>query len=296
MVDAKRRIVVTGGSGGLGSEVVRQLMALAPANQIGISVRDPAKAQAFAKQGVRVRRGDFDHPETLAAAFEGAERVLVISTLADNHTRFVQQRNAIAAAKQAGAAQVYYTSIPQRSGSVFAATPGHIETERYLADCGLAHTILRNGNYMENLPMFLGAAPLTGDLALPADGPVAWVSRVDLAEGIARLMLAGGHAGESLLLTGPEALDFAAIAAIASEAIGRPIVRRVISGADWAHARIAQGAPAPVAKLLETGFASRAAGELAHVDPTLAKLVGRPLRTVRDVLPALLAPAMQPAG
>ena len=291
-----REIVVTGGSGGLGSEVVRQLLALTPASQIGVSVRDPAKAQAFAAQGVRVRRGDFDQPSSLDGAFEGARRVLVISTLADNETRFRQQRNAIEAARRAGAEQVYYTSIPQRAGSVFAATPGHIKTEAYLAECGVAHTILRNGNYMENLPMFLGPAPATGDLALPPDGPVAWVSREDLAEGVARLMLAGGHAGESLLLTGPEALDFGAIATIASDAVGRLITRRVVSGEDWAQAMIARGAPAPVAKLLQTGWASRAAGELSQVDPTLGALVGRPLCTVREVLPTLLARATQSAA
>jgi uncharacterized protein YbjT (DUF2867 family) len=108
-------------------------------------------------------------------------------------------------------------------------------------------------------------------------------------------MLSGGHAGESLLLTGPEALDFEAIAAIASEILGRRITRRVIDGPAWAQAMIARGAPAPVARLLQTGWISRAAGELAQVDPTLGQIVGRPLRTVREALPALLAKAMQPA-
>jgi uncharacterized protein YbjT (DUF2867 family) len=296
MANDAPKIVVTGANGGLGSEVVRQLLSLAPASNIGVSVRDPDRARSFAERGVRVRFGDFDHPASLDAAFAGAQRVLVISTLADNDTRFAQQRNAIDAARRVGGQHVYYTSIPQRRGSPFAATPGHVETEAYLAECGVAHTIVRNGNYMENLPMFLGPAPATGDLALPPDGPVAWVSRADLAEGIARLMLGGGHAGESLLLTGPEALDFEAIAAIASNILGRRITRRVIDGPAWAQAMIARGAPAPVARLLQTGWISRAAGELAQVDPTLGEIVGRPLRTVREVLPALLAKAVQPAS
>ena len=288
-MDDARSIVVTGATGGLGSQVVDQLLRLVPASDIGVSVREPEKAKGLAARGVRVRRGDFDQPNSLDAAFEGAERVLVISTLADNDTRFHQQRNAIDAARRAGATNVYYTSIVQRMGSPFAATPGHIRTEAYLADCGVAHTILRNGNYMENLPMFLGAALQTGDLALPPDGPVAWVSRIDLAEGVARLMLGAGHAGETLLLVGPEALDFEDIASIASDITGRRITRRMIDGAAWAQAMVERGAPPALAKVLQTGFASRAAGELAQTDPTLAEILGRPLRTVREVLPTLVA-------
>jgi len=292
MKDDARKIVVTGATGGLGSQVADQLLRLAPASDIGISVRDPERARGLAARGVRVRHGDFDQPNSLDAAFEGAERVFVISTLGDNDARFIQQRNAIDAARRCGARHIYYTSIVQRAGSPFVATPGHLQTEAYLADCGVAHTILRNGNYMENLPMFLGAALQTGDLALPPDGPVTWVSRIDLAEGIARLMLDGGHAGETLLLVGPEALDFADIAAIASDLTGSRITRRVIDGAAWSQALIERGAPPPLAKLLQTGFASRAAGELALTDPTLAEIVGRPLKTVRDVLPTLMtAPA-----
>ena len=289
MNDDVRKIVVTGATGGLGSQVTDQLLRLAPASDIGVSVRDPEKARGLVARGVRVRRGDFDQPNSLDAAFEGAERVFVISTLGDNEARFIQQRNAIDAARRCGASHIYYTSIVQRAGSSFAATPGHIQTEAYLADCGVAHTILRNGNYMENLPMFLGAALQTGDLALPPDGPVAWVSRVDLAEGIARLMLGGAYAGETLLLVGPEALDFADIAAIAGGLTGRRITRRVIDGSAWAKALIDRGAPPPLAKVLQTGFASRAAGELALTDPTLAEILGRPLRTVREVLPTLVA-------
>ena len=39
-----------------------------PAEQIGISVRDPRKAVGFAERGVRVRRGDFDDAASLADA------------------------------------------------------------------------------------------------------------------------------------------------------------------------------------------------------------------------------------
>lgn len=292
MASDDRKIVVTGATGGLGSNVVEQLLRITPASELGVSIRRPEAAQRLATRGVRVRHGDFDKPKTLDEAFDGAERLLVISTrTVDNYARFVQHRNAIDAARRRGVRHIYYTSIVQRAGSVFDLAPGHLDTEAYLAESGVAHTILRNGHYVENLPMFLGASVATGELALPADGLTAWVARADLAEGIARLMLDGGHAGETLLLTGPEALDFQAIAEIASAIVGRRMARRVIDDRAYLDLLIERGVPKSIARSLVSGFASRAKGELAQVDPTLKEIVGRPLRTVAEVLPSLLAAA-----
>ena len=71
-------IVVTGANGHLGRAVVENLIARMPADCIVASARDPEKAAALAAQGVEVRAGDFGKPDELAAAFEGAEQVLVV--------------------------------------------------------------------------------------------------------------------------------------------------------------------------------------------------------------------------
>ena len=136
--------------------------------------------------------------------------------------------------------------------------------------------------------MFLGRSLETGVLALPPDGPVAWVARADLAEGIAQVILSGEHAGETLLLTGPRALNFSEIAAIAEEITGVPIHRWVIDAREYEKALIGSGVNVRLAKVLASGFASRASGELAAVDPTLGELLGRPRYTVAEVLPVLL--------
>ncbi len=67
-------IVVTGANGALGRAIVQQLIGRVPAEQVGVSVRDPAGATALADQGVRVRHGDYDDAASLRHAFAGASR------------------------------------------------------------------------------------------------------------------------------------------------------------------------------------------------------------------------------
>ena len=55
-------IVITGATGALGGATVEHLLERVPADRIGVSVRDVAKAQHFADRGVRVRRGSRRRP------------------------------------------------------------------------------------------------------------------------------------------------------------------------------------------------------------------------------------------
>ena len=78
-------IIVTGASGQLGRAIVEQLLERVPATQIGASVRDPEKVADLAGRGVRVRKGDFAEPPSLAHAFEGASRLLLVSSNAQRY-------------------------------------------------------------------------------------------------------------------------------------------------------------------------------------------------------------------
>lgn len=86
------KMLVTGAIGKLGSKVVETLLKSVSASQVAGSVRNPEKAEGLRAQGVEVRHGDFDRPETLISAFAGIERLLIISTDGDNETRTSQHR------------------------------------------------------------------------------------------------------------------------------------------------------------------------------------------------------------
>ncbi|GAA4728282.1 NAD(P)H-binding protein [Actinomycetospora chibensis] len=140
-------IVVTGASGQLGRAVLERLLDRVPAEQVGASVRDPDKVPDLAERGVRVRRGDYAEPSSLAEAFEGASRVLVVSanTLGEEGLR--QNHAAIEAAVAAGAERVLYTShAGARPDSPFPPMPQHAANEEVLRTCGAPFTSLRNGS------------------------------------------------------------------------------------------------------------------------------------------------------
>ena len=193
------------------------------------SASKPDEAARWAARGVTVRRGDYDDPETLYQSFAGADRLLLVSASGiDHEKRDARHRNAIEAAVRAGVGHVYYTSLLPGAGSAAYVMKAHLDTDtRDLKASGLPFTILRNGAYAEAWELYLGDVS-GGEAVIPADGPVSWVSRTDLAEGAARLLNEGGRAGETLNLTGPAAYDVQATAEILSRLQGRPIIRRIV--------------------------------------------------------------------
>ncbi|WP_350274163.1 SDR family oxidoreductase [Kribbella sp. HUAS MG21] len=279
-------IVVTGGTGRLGRAVVDRLAERIPADQLGVSVRDPQKAADFAARGIRVRRADFDDPGALADAFRGATQVLIVSGPADPAPHHV----AIGTAKTAGAERILYTSHQAANpDSLFVATRGHAATEQDLVNSGVPFTALRNGFYASTPVFLLRSALETGELVLPADGPFSWTAHRDLADAaVVALTDPDRLDGVTPPLTGPEVLDYADVAAIASDVLGRKITRVTVPDEEWKQAALGRGMPEFLVELTLGIFAAARRGEFAVVDPTLPTILGRPATTLREVLTAEL--------
>ena len=88
---------------------------------------------------------------------------------------------------------------------------------------GITYTSVREGIYAEAFPLFLNYYPSSQILRLPADGPVAYASRAELAEATANLMMEGGHEMEVVLLTGPKAVTLADLVKTINDVTGRDI-------------------------------------------------------------------------
>lgn len=280
-------IIVTGANGHLGRAIVERLAGRLPANQLGVSVRSPERASDLRARGIRVREGDFDRPETLAAAFEGATQVMLISGRGNPDAH----RAAIEAARTAGAERIVYTSQQGSSpDSLFAATRSHAAVERHLQASGVPFTVLRNGFYASVAVAMLRSALESGRLILPEDAPVSWTAHADLADAAVIALTSPERLdGISPALTGPETLDYADAAAIASDLTRSKITRITVADVDWKRTALERGMPRHAVDMTLDLFAASRRGEFTVVDPALPELLGRPTATLREVLAAELA-------
>lgn len=218
-------ILIAGASGHLGRATAEYVLERVPAEDVILVTRTVAALGDLAERGASVRHGDYDRPESLPAAFAGADRMLLIS-LHELGTRVGQHRSAIDAAVAAGVRHIVYTSYvmvdPACPSTV---VPDHLRTHELLERSGLDLTILRNGLYAETpvtqiVPTALPHGVLVDNTA-GAGG--AFVHRDDCATAAAAVLTSEGHEGRTYTLTGPEPLSFADVAAIAASVSGRPL-------------------------------------------------------------------------
>lgn len=288
--------IVTGANGQLGRRIVEQLLTFLPPNQIGACVRDPSKATDLSAKGVSLRQGDFSDPASLPAAFAGATRLLLVSSnaAATGGDPLSQHHAAISAAKAAGVSRIFYTSqIASAANSLFAPARDHAATEAMLAASGLHWTALRHGFYAASGIAMIGHGIAAGTIAVPEDGRVSWTSHDDLARADA-LFLAGevdDIDGPTPPLTGPEALDFAGLAALASRISGRPIGFKNLTDAEMIERSAARGVPPRATEFMMGYFRAARAAEFATIDPTLERLLGRPPHSMEQVMRSASLPA-----
>ncbi|GMU10033.1 NmrA family NAD(P)-binding protein [Corallococcus caeni] len=281
-------IVVTGATGQLGRLIVENLITRVPVDRVAVSVRDVDKAQDLAARGVRVRRGDFAEPASLAHAFEGATQVLMVSSnaRATGGDTLAQHRAAIDAARAAGARRIVYTSHMAASrSSAFPPMLDHAATEQMLGGSGLAWTALRNGFYASSAVFLLERGLKTGVLEAPADGKVSWTTHADLAEAAAVILAnEGRYEGPTPPLTAEQALDFEALCELASSVLGRPLRRSVVPEDEMRAKLVASGMPAPAVGISLGLYRASRDGEFAAVNPTLRELLGRAPTGMREVM------------
>lgn len=285
-------LIVTGASGQLGRKIVENLLQQVPAERIGVSVRDPGRVADLAAAGVRVRQGDYDDAASLRHAWDGAERVLLVSSnaAATGGDPLVQHRAAIEVARELNVHRVFYTSqIASSATSYFPPALTHAATEAMLAESGLPWTALRHGFYADSALGMNARGFASGVLAAPADGKVSWTTHDDLVAADAAL-LAGDQTidGPTPPLTGLEALDLADLAVLAGEILAKPVSRQTLGDDEMLETARAAGVPAERLGIMMGYYHAARAGEFAGVDQTLAGLIGRPPQTMRDFMAAHL--------
>ncbi|MCW2308343.1 SDR family oxidoreductase [Rhodobium gokarnense] len=282
-------IVVTGASGQLGRLVIAELLKKVPPQEIVAAVRTPEKVSDLAQKGVAVRVADYDRPDTLATAFAGADKVLLISG-SEVGKRAPQHRAVIAAAKAGGVGLLAYTSLLHADTSPLGLGVEHRETEAALAASGVPHVILRNGWYTENYAASIPPALAHGVfLGAAGEGRIASAARADYAAAAAAVLTSDGHAGKVYELAGDDSYTLAEFTAAIARLSGKEVAYNNLPEADFKAALLGAGLPEPVAGLLADSDAGAAKGALFDDSGTLSGLIGRPTTPYQEVIKTALA-------
>lgn len=279
-------IVVTGATGQLGRLTVEALLRRGiPAADIIATGRNITSIKDLADRGVTVRRADFADAGSLAEAFAGADRLLLISASVPVGQRVVHHRRVIDAAVSAGVSLVAYTSTTHADTATTVIGATHGETEEYLRDREIPGVLLRNGWYLENytsqLPQILQNGVLVG---AAGEGRISAASRADYAEAAAVVLTAPGHTGAVYELGGDESFTLTELAAAISAAAGRQVTYADLPVPKFAQALAAAGLPAELAEVLADADRGMKCGEMYTDSGDLRRLIGRPPTTLAEAL------------
>jgi uncharacterized protein YbjT (DUF2867 family) len=217
-------ILVTGGTGTLGTLVTRRL--LETGHRVRVMTRTQSKADDLKKRGAAIVKGDLRDPESLEFALRGVTTVISATHSmlgkGENSSDIVDDegmRSLIDNAKVAGVANFIFVSV-------FGASLDHpvdfwrtkARMERYLRESGMAYTIIRPTAFMEmHAQELIGKFVFKGQRVLlfgAGRNPRNFVAAADVAELVVRAVDDFGMRGDVIEIGGPENLtDRQAIAA-----------------------------------------------------------------------------------
>ena len=283
-------IAITGATGQLGRLVIENLLKKLPAAQIVAAVRNPQKAADLAARGVQVREADYDRPDTLAGAFAGIDKLLLISS-SEVGARTAQHQAVIDAAKRAGVGLIAYTSLLHADRSVLALAAEHRATEAALKASGVPHVLLRNGWYVENYTAGIPAAlQHKAVLGSAGTGRISSAGRADYAQAAAAVLTADApQAGRVHELAGGTAFTLAEFAAEIGRQSGEPIVYKDLPEAAYKAALVGAGLPEGFAAMIAESDVGASRGALFGDAPDLERLIGHPATTLQQAVAQALA-------
>lgn len=280
-------IVITGATGQLGRLVVESLLAKGvPATDVVALGRDDERLAGLAALGVTTRKVDYADTAALAEAFDGADRVLLISG-SEVGQRLPQHQNVIDAAAAAGAQLLAYTSIANADTSGIILAAEHKATEEAIVAAGLPHTFLRNSWYLENYTGQLATYTQHGTvLGAAGDGQVSAATRADFAEAAAAALLL--EQPQEVYELGGAAFSLKELAATVSEVTGTDVTHTDVPAEELTTVLVGAGLPEGYAAVLADADLGLGRGELYVDRADLEGLLGRPATPLTEALRAAL--------
>ena len=269
-------ILVTGSTGNVGTEVVKQLAQAG--HKVRALVRDTKEASGKFPTTVDIVVGDLDNVDSLVNAMKGVDKVYLLAPLTPSLVK--QEGNVIDAAKRARVEHVVKHSVLGAQYEAITLAKWHRTGEKSLEASGLSWTHIRPSGFFQNTLGWVGMIKNGGAVYFPtAEGRLAVIDPRDVAAVAVKTLTVPGHEAKAYELTGPKALSTQEQVDTIGRAIGKPL--KFVSVPDGAarDTMLGQGMPPQIADAFLEFCSVIRAGQASLVTDTVAKLTGRQPRT-----------------
>jgi uncharacterized protein YbjT (DUF2867 family) len=277
--DYNMRILVTGGTGNVGTEVVKELQ-VRKAN-IRLLVREQG---ASTPQGVEVAIGDLLDPVSVQKAMDGVDKLYLLNAVSPDE--LTQGLIAYDLAKKLKLKHIVYHSVFRVDH--FKDVPhfaSKLAIENALREFDVPFTIIRPNYFSQNDATLKDALLKTGIYPMPlGQVGISAVDIRDIAEAAAIALTSDGHFGKTYNLNGPQVLSGPKIASIWSRLLGKEI-RYSGDDMDAFEEQIRKRAPSWSAfdiRMMFEGYLERGFVAEAGDIETLTQLLGHPPRRYED--------------
>lgn len=273
-------ILVTGATGNVGGSVLEQLVEAG--QEVRVLARYPEKLAKYEGK-IEVVQGDLSRPETLDAAFAGADKAFLLCTGGDLPT---VAGDAAAAAKKASVKHLVFLSS---SSTVHMDETmngrRHLEAEAKIKAAGIPWTMLRPGYFASNTLQWAGSLKERGAVFLPlGESKMIPIDPDDIASVAMKALTEPGHEGKSYELSGSESLSTAEQVAKISAAIGKPLKFVDVTPEAAREGMAKAGMGDLYIRVMLEGAALLKSGAGATSTTTVEELLGRKPKTFDDWL------------
>lgn len=262
--------LITGATGEVGSRVVTGLLhrGIRPA----VFMRDLAKARTRYGDGVDIHVGDLSDNGSLRAACQGIDVLFLLNSGPE-----LIHRDAAAAhvAKAAGVQRLVKLSSLDAQQQVGTGV-WHAQGESAIRTTGIPFTFLQPTGFMSNALLWAPLIKAEGVVrSSTGNGKIPFIDPADIAAVAVEALTTTKYAGESLAVTGPEALSYGEMAAKIATAIGKPIRFETISEEEERRRMAAWEESAAMIDAHISIYRAIREGRLATVTHEVERVLGR---------------------